>query len=251
MAAIDRETYNKARRYPLPGQGALGHGYEARTLPPTSGVIHTTNNRNATTFTSECDFLFTSPDVSAHFLIGKAGQIVQFLDPRAYAAWHAGSALLAWQNQRSIGVELHVSLGERPTPAQKEAARLLWAALMAEYGIPSEKIETHRYVATPAGRKSDPEGWPNAEFYQWRATLVSAQPDPWAGWGKAYPLDPAQRGYKVPQLWLRNTWLGEARSYELYSPDGLRSMQYFQDGWIVYEKQVDRAMAYRASKPVP
>lgn len=251
MLEIDTTTYNKAARYPLPAPPALGHGYEARKQPPSSVVVHTTNNANkGTAFAGEADFLFNSPDVSAHYLIGKDGRIVQFLDPRTYAAWHAGSAIGPWLNQYSIGIELHVSLGERPTQAQRDATAWLCGRLMAEYGFASDRIETHRYVATPVGRKSDPEGWPNAEFYQWRAMLIATAPDPWAGWGAAYPLDPAQRGWKIPQTWLRNTWLGEARSDERYSPDGQRSIQWFKSGWVVYEKASDWAMAYHASGDV-
>jgi N-acetyl-anhydromuramyl-L-alanine amidase AmpD len=252
MPQIDTTSYNKALKYPLPAPPAFGHGYQARKGAPSSVVIHTTNNRAPNTvFEQEARFLLDSADVSAHYLISKDGRIVQFLDPHPYAAWHAGSAIGPWLNEYSVGIELHVSVGERPTKAQRDAAAWLCARLMAAYGFASDRIETHRYVATPVGRKSDPEGWPNAEFYQWRAMLVSTAPDPWLGWGQAYPLDPAQRGYKVPQTWLRNTWLGEARSYELYTPDGLRSVQWFQQGWVVYEKGVDWAMAFKASKPVP
>lgn len=252
MPEVDATTYNKAKRYPLPATSALGHGYEARQAPPSSIVIHTTNNSNRNTaFSGEADFLYTAGNVSAHYLIGKDGRIVRFLDPRPYAAWHAGAALSAWVNQRSIGIELHVSVGEVPTAAQKDATRWLCGVLMSEFGFASDRVETHRYVATPPGRKSDPEGWPSADFYQWRATLVSTAPDPWAGWGTRYPLDPAARGYKVPQTWLRNTWLGEARSFELYEPDGQRSIQWFRAGWVVYEKASDWAMAYHASADVP
>lgn len=244
--SIEQRIYDKAARF------GVGHGYAARPYPPTSGVVHTTNNRNANTlFSSEADYLYKSADVSAHFLIGKDGRIVQFLDPRQWAAWHAGEALTAWQNAHSIGVELHVSVGERPTPAQKAACAWLWLRLMDEFGFASDKIETHRRIATPAGRKSDPEGWPDSDFYQWRATLTTTAPDPWAGWGSAYPLDPAQRGYKIPQTWLRNTWLGEARSFELYMPNGQRSIQWFRSGWVVYEKASDWAMAYHASADIP
>lgn len=251
MPEIDRTTYDKASRYPLPAPPALGHGYAPRKLPPTSLVVHTTNNQaKATPFASEADFLYTAANVSAHYLIGKDGRIVQFLDPRIYAAWHAGSAIGPWLNEYSIGVELHVSVGERPTQAQRDALAWLCGRLMAEYGFASDRIETHRYVATPVGRKSDPEGWPNAEFYQWRATLTSIAPDPWAGWGTKYPLDPAQRGYGIPQCWLRNTWLGEARSFELYEPDGQRSIQWFQSGWIIWQKASNFCLAYHADAVV-
>jgi len=172
---IDAKTYDKARSY------AVGHGYGMRTAPPTTGVIHTTNNRTPNTaFAGECKYLFESADVSAHFLISKSGQIVQFLDPTVHVAWHAGgrqssgvwTAMPAFANPASWGVELHVSVGEAPTHAQKDAAAWLCRGLMAHFGMTLHLIETHRAIALPPGRKSDPEGWPDADFYAWRAALV-------------------------------------------------------------------------------
>ena len=243
--SIDTATYPKATRYPQ------RHGYQLRGTTPTSILIHSTNNRRAgTAFTGEATYLFESAEVSAHYLIGKAGPIARFLHPKTWQAWHAGEARPEFANPRSIGVELHTSVGERPTQIQKDACAWLCGQLMAEYAIPSGMIETHRYAALPKGRKTDPEGWSNEDFYRWRAALISTDPDPWLRWGTAYPLDPHQRGWKIPQVWLRNTWLGEARSFETYSPDGQRSIQWFKEGWVIYEKQVDWAMHYRASKPV-
>jgi hypothetical protein len=65
-------------------------------------------------------------------------------------------------------------------------------------------------------------------------TLWSAAPvDPWASWGDAFPLDPAQRGYAIPQAWLANrAALGEATSDELHvNGYALRS---FARGYIVW-----------------
>lgn len=164
--SIDTTSYPKARRF------AVGHGYLMRASEPTSGVIHTTNNaRLNTAFSGEAAYLFESADVSAHFLIGKQGQIVQFLDPAGYSAWHAGSALSAWTNDHSVGIELHVSVGEVPTAVQKDATAWLCRQLMQQFGIAPALIETHRKIALPAHRKSDPEGWPDADFYAWRASL--------------------------------------------------------------------------------
>jgi len=165
--AIDTTSYPKAQRY------AAGHGYSMRPMAPTSIVIHTTNNPNqGTRFDKECQFLFESPGVSAHYLIGKQGQIVQLLDPAGYTAWHAGAALTAWTNDHSIGIELHVSVGEVPTQLQRDACAWLCRKLMQRFGIPPVLIETHRKVALPPGRKSDPEGWPNPDFYTWRDALI-------------------------------------------------------------------------------
>lgn len=190
---IDTTSYNKAAKWPLPKDPTiLGRGYGRRAVPPSSIIIHTTNNAHRdTAFSGECTFLYNSADVSAHFLIGKSGAIVQLLDPRAYLAWHAGVALEAYQNAKSIGIELHVSVGEVPTQAQKDATAWLCSVLMLQFNILPDRIDTHRNVARPVGRKSDPEGWADADFYAWRG-----QP----------PITPARK-YRVKacKVWQRQS----------------------------------------------
>lgn len=166
MLLIDTTSYPKAQVYPQ------RHGYQLRGTAPVSIVVHTTNNRRTTIFEEECRYLFKSADVSAHYLISKAGAIVQFLDSRIYQAWHAGRALAPYGNSQSIGIELHVSIGEAPTLPQREALTLLCRDLMRRYHIPLAHIDTHRAVALPSGRKSDPEGWPDMAFYSWRDRLA-------------------------------------------------------------------------------
>jgi len=174
--SVDTTTYPKAQRHPQ------RHGYQLRGAAPTSVVLHTTNNRRkGTPFDAEARFLLNSPDVSAHYLIGKDGRIVQFLDPRAYQAWHAGAAWDPFRNARSIGIELHVSVGEAPMDAQLAAAAALVRQLAAQFGIPAERIETHRAVALPPGRKTDPEGWSDAAFSGWRARLFAPADPPICG----------------------------------------------------------------------
>lgn len=162
---IDTLSYPKATKHPV------GHGYAARTTAPTAIVLHSTNNKRATTFASECDFLLDASAVSAHFLVSKVGTIVQFLDPARFVAWHAGNAKTPWLNAFSIGIELHVSVGERPTTAQLDAAGVLCGDLMKRFAIPPALLETHRAIALPKGRKSDPEGFNDADFAAWRAGL--------------------------------------------------------------------------------
>lgn len=153
-------------------------GYQSRGgVVPSSIIIHTTNNKRATEFDTEAVFLRDSAAVSAHFLIGKDGRIVQFLDPLRWQAWHAGVCLPAFSNPRSIGIEHHVSIGEAWTPAQRASCTWLTQHLMRNFGIPAGMVETHRAVARPIGRKSDPEGWDNQAFYTWRATLAPSAPN--------------------------------------------------------------------------
>lgn len=175
MPQIDTSTYDKAKTYPA------GQGYGRRATAPTSVVIHSTNNKNPNTFfTAEAKFLFESPNVSAHYLVGKAGQIAQFLNPGTKEAWHAGGQQQsgAWtakpdfSNPRSIGIELHHSIGDPPYP-EPQIAALTWLVreLMLKFQIPLSLIDTHRAIALPKGRKVDPSDWTDASFYRWRAQL--------------------------------------------------------------------------------
>lgn len=169
MATISHD-YRKDTALPL------GRGYSLRPsgTKPSAIVIHTTNSsRQNTAFVSEANYLRNSVEVSAHYLLGKQGQIAQILHPDL-AAWHAGTAVSGFTNAHSIGIEAHVSVGEVWTTAQHDALTWLVRWLMGLYGISPAMIETHRAIALPHGRKSDPEGWPNPDFYAWRAGL--AQP---------------------------------------------------------------------------
>lgn len=171
MLIIDRTTYDKAARYPI------GWGYDRRPkgYAPSSILVHSTNNRNKTSFRGEAKYLFESPYVAAHYLIGKTEQdgVVQFLDD-SLRAWHAGLTSEPYLNSRSIGIELHISLGEHPTAYQISALTILCASLMHKHNIPQSRIETHRAAALPPGRKSDPEGIDQIAFLAWRRKLVPA-----------------------------------------------------------------------------
>ena len=92
--------------------------------------------------------------VSAHFLIRRGGERVQFVscDERA---WHAGAS--SWRgrdncNDWSIGIELEGLEGERFTAAQYRALATLLHALVRRY--PLAEAVGHEHVAP--GRKADP-----------------------------------------------------------------------------------------------
>ena len=99
--------------------------------------------------------------VSAHFLIRRDGELVQFVscDERA---WHAGAS--CWQgradcNDFSVGIELEGLEGETFEEAQYEALARLLASLVARYPIAA--VAGHEHVAP--GRKNDPGSgfdWP-------------------------------------------------------------------------------------------
>lgn len=94
--------------------------------------------------------------VSAHYLIGRDGKIVQLVDERA-RAWHAGES--KWGaatdiNSASLGIELDNN-GHEPFPdAQISALLALLTDIKQRYRIPSENFLGHADVAPR--RKTDP-----------------------------------------------------------------------------------------------
>ncbi len=167
---IDSATYDKALAYPL------SHGYNLRGGAPSSLVVHSTEGVRGQTLESAARYLYGSMKVSSHFLVGRAGEIIQFLNPGIYSAWHAGTAQAAYLNLRSIGIECLHARGEDWPAVQKDALAWLLMQVAANYRIPSKMIETHGQIAIkgPYDRKKDPTNWPHAEFIQWRDTVFAA-----------------------------------------------------------------------------
>jgi N-acetyl-anhydromuramoyl-L-alanine amidase len=92
--------------------------------------------------------------VSAHFLIRRDGELVQFVacDERA---WHAGAS--RWEgrndcNDFSVGIELEGLEGEAFAAAQYETLAAVLASLARRYPIAA--VAGHEHVAP--GRKCDP-----------------------------------------------------------------------------------------------
>jgi len=105
--------------------------------------------------------------VSAHFVIRRQGELLQFVsgDERA---WHAGRS--HWRgrdncNDDSIGIELEGLEGDTFTPAQYQALTRLCVALAQRY--PIAHVAGHEHVAP--GRKQDPG--PGFDWAGWRAQL--------------------------------------------------------------------------------
>jgi AmpD protein len=95
--------------------------------------------------------------VSAHLLVRRDGEIVQYVDFNA-RAWHAGASRFEGReacNDFSIGIELE---GVDTLPyedAQYEALAQIVGALCASYpGLAAERIVGHSDIAP--GRKTDP-----------------------------------------------------------------------------------------------
>lgn len=142
--------------------------------------------------------------VSAHYVIGKDGSVVQMV-ALDRAAWHAGTSMLAGKegaNHFSIGFEIvnwgkltrregkfytytgRVYQGPQPiesqgaywepyTDAQYEAVARLTTAILGKY--PIRHITGHSDVATPKGRKIDP-----GPAFDWQR-LKTALPDSYRG----------------------------------------------------------------------
>ncbi|MDH3460668.1 MAG: 1,6-anhydro-N-acetylmuramyl-L-alanine amidase AmpD [Burkholderiaceae bacterium] len=92
--------------------------------------------------------------VSAHFVVRRDGELLQFVgcDERA---WHAGAS--AWRgrencNDYSVGIELEGMEGERFEPAQYVCLSEVLKALARRY--PISGVAGHEHVAP--GRKQDP-----------------------------------------------------------------------------------------------
>ena len=128
---------------------------------PNLVVIHHTSN---TTLETALDTL-TSPErrVSAHYLIGRDGRLVQLVD-EAQRAWHAGRSWWGGMtdvNSASIGIELDNDGFEPFAGAQIEALLALLADIAARYPIPAANYLGHADVAP--GRKTDPSA-----FFPWQ-----------------------------------------------------------------------------------
>jgi N-acetylmuramoyl-L-alanine amidase len=105
---------------------------------------------------------FANPNsqVSAHYIIGKDGSIVQCV-PDALRAWHAGESYYKGQdhlNDCSIGIELvNAQTGDDPfTNAQYRSLVQLVAYLVSTHGIPLDRVVGHKDITLKPEVKKDP-----------------------------------------------------------------------------------------------
>ena len=104
-----------------------------------------------------------SAQVSAHYTIGKDGQIVQHVQD-IHRAWHAGRSV--WKGRNSVndyglGIELvNLNDGSDPYPAEQHQANVALCAYLADkYNVSTDDIMGHLDIALPPGRKSDPRAY--------------------------------------------------------------------------------------------
>ena len=143
---------------PLPpgrGQGALWQpspNFDQRR--PNFVILHQTTNGNV----AKALATLTDPQrkVSAHYLIGRDGALMQLVDESA-RAWHAGDSWwggMSDLNSASIGIELDNTGDEPFAEAQVAALLVLLDELRARYRIPAANYLAHGDVAPT--RKVDP-----------------------------------------------------------------------------------------------
>ena len=121
---------------------------------PNFVILHQTTNASVATALAT----LTDPQrkVSAHYLIGRDGAVVQLVDESA-RAWHAGESWWGGTtdlNSASIGIELDNTGDEAFAEEQIVALLALLEELRSRYRIPSANFLAHGDIA-PA-RKVDP-----------------------------------------------------------------------------------------------
>ena len=128
---------------------------------PNFVIIHGTSNDTV----ERALHTLTDPErkVSAHYLIGRGGEIIQLVDERQ-RAWHAGASrwgMLTDLNSASIGIELD-NTGEEPFPdIQIQSLLGLLRDLRERHRIPAANVIGHGDIAPR--RKIDP-----SHYFPWK-----------------------------------------------------------------------------------
>lgn len=159
------------------------HRRTSRSKPISAIVIHYTGSLNIEGTLS----WFRRPEskVSAHYVIGRDGRIVQMVED-AHVAWHAGrSAMFPHEkpprepnvNEFSLGIELVGTADSGFTDRQLASLYELLARLVQHYRIPADRVVGHAHISP--GRKIDPDGFD--QQFPWaktRAVCEAAYPRP-------------------------------------------------------------------------
>lgn len=163
-------------------------------------------------------FTNAATKVSSHYLVGQAGEVVQFVS-EADTAWHCKGS-----NQRSIGVE-HIAVKRGgadyprrngttqhfdalpPTQLQYETSAALVASLCDKYRLPINRttIMGHREADTSTGHTSCPDGNWDWDYFMRLVNSRTCQPQDASqslgfgarGFGDEIPLDPGVGGLSI------------------------------------------------------
>jgi AmpD protein len=113
--------------------------------------------------------------VSAHLLVRRDGELVQFV-PFQWRAWHAGASSYAGReacNDFSVGIEFEGADEVPYAAAQYDAAAASIRALLAAYPqLSADRIAGHSQIAP--GRKTDPG--PSFDWAALRGRLQAGSP---------------------------------------------------------------------------
>lgn len=153
--------------------------------------------------------------VSAHYLVGRDGRIIQLVDERA-RAWHAGESKWAGDtdiNSASLGIELDNNGREPFADAQIAALLRLLADIKERYHIPTANFLGHADVAPR--RKADP-----SRYFPWK-TLADHDFGLWCDPPFAEPLLPFDAALALRALGYDTADVAAAvRAFKLhYLPD--------------------------------
>lgn len=173
----------QARRAPSPNFGPRPDG-----CPPRLLVIHNISLPPGQYGGNHIERLFTNcldwdehpffdeirgAEVSAHLLIRRCGELVQFVD-LGERAWHAGQSCFAGQdncNDFSIGIELEGTDDEAYTEVQYEVLAAVTRTLLEHFDeLDVDRIVGHSDIAP--GRKTDPGQ--AFDWHKYRSLLAAA-----------------------------------------------------------------------------
>jgi N-acetylmuramoyl-L-alanine amidase len=167
--------------------------------------------------------------VSAHYLIGRDGQIVRLVEEKE-RAWHAGASWWGGNtdlNSSSIGIELDNDGFEPFADAQIDALLALLTDITQRYRIPGANVVGHADVAP--GRKADP-----SERFPWRRLAEHG-----FGLWCDDPLPPAPDGFDLMLLLA-------ALGYSPADPEASRQafLRHYAGGREFLSRETETALAY-------
>lgn len=145
--------------------------YNARPVDALVDTIVLHHTAGPTTSSCVRWFENTESQVSAHYVVGKDGSIIQMVMP-FYRAWHAGVSRdprgKENLNNFTVGIEIvNVGNGQDPYPPDQVMAVRLLCGYLCRYKYRNQIVQilSHEYIAVPPGRKNDPINYPWDSLY--------------------------------------------------------------------------------------